>query len=176
MPSLGFSWGLPLPIGPVMMSYHFLPRLCLFWVSHPISSFPTETFLHMHYRPGWRLCWLHSSSSPWRMNITGSQHTSIQNMSYTQVHVYKVSVCLWCLASIFALIQLSHPLTCAYSTNLIFFLRWWTGHLRRHSQPYKAHLPYQLQSCKAQTVLLGGHMLLLRSRPSCGCAPCLSEF
>ena len=91
-PLMGFPGGYPLSIGWVITSYCFLLRLCLFQVIHPISSLPTKLFCTciIELAEGWG--WLHSSSSSWRINISSSQHTSTQNMSYTQVHTYKVSV------------------------------------------------------------------------------------
>ena len=41
-PPVGFSKGYPPPIGPMMTSLHFLPRLRLLWVSQPIRAAPTQ--------------------------------------------------------------------------------------------------------------------------------------
>ena len=83
---------------------------------------------------GKRYSQLHSSSSFWRIHISCSQHTSTHNTSHTWTHAFKVSVCLWCSAStLLTFHHTMHPLTCVYSTNLDFLLRWWTGHSKMHS-------------------------------------------
>ena len=41
-PLVGFPKGYPPPIGPLVTSLHFLPRLCLPWVSQPIRAVPTQ--------------------------------------------------------------------------------------------------------------------------------------
>ena len=49
-PLVGFPRGYPSPIGPMMTSYHFLPRPHPLWVSHPISDVLTQTsFVHALY-------------------------------------------------------------------------------------------------------------------------------
>ena len=113
----------PLAVGDVIiMSYHFLPMLHPFQMSHPIRGFPALTHPGTCILTIWRgYSQLHSSSNFQRGNILCSQHTSTDNTSYTLTHMFKVSVYCQCATSTLLIFQhTSHLLVCMHMTNVSF--------------------------------------------------------
>ena len=172
----------PLAIGDIIiMSYHFLPMLYPFWMSHPIRGFPTLTHPCACILTIWRgYSQLHSSSNFWRGNILCSQHTSTDNTSYTLTHMFKVSVCCWCTTS--TLLVFQHTLSllaCVHMTKVWFsFLLkmadWTFEDVLTAIQSLPSIPTSVLQSAGWHS--LGGCMHLWRSTLPCRCVPCCSPF